>query len=278
MSPTATGNPRPLAVVTGASSGIGAVFATRLAERGYDLVLAARRKDRLEELAAEMEKRFGVRAEPIQADLTDDGDLRRVEDRIIAAANLDFLVNNAGFATKGLFHNADPAGQDRMHRLHVLATARLTRAALPGMVARKKGNVVNVSSVAAFGQNLGNVSYCATKAWMNSFTEGLHLEMRMIGSPVRVQALCPGFTLTEFHDALGVDRKAIPPGWWMSAEVVVDASFRGLEKGIWMVVPGWRYRGFAFLTSVVPRTLRHALALGAANRSRRAAHTRTPSV
>jgi len=268
---------RPLAVVTGASSGIGAVFARRLAARGYDLLLAARRKDRLEELAGELETQFGVQAEPFPADLADEGDLRRIEDRVIGVANLEFLVNNAGFGTKGLFHKADPVGQDRMHRLHVLATARLTQAALIGMVARKKGNVVNVSSAAAFGQNPGNVSYCATKAWMNSFTEGLHLEMRMIGSSVRVQALCPGFTMTEFHDALGVDRKAVPAGWWMPAEEVVDASFRGLEKGNWMVVPGWRYKAYAILMSVSPTILRHLLVLGAANRSRRAAHTRTPS-
>lgn len=277
MSTSAPGSVRPLAVVTGASSGIGAVFATRLAARGYDLVLAARRKDRLEKLAAELETRFGVRAEPFRADLADDADLRRLEDRILGAATLEFLVNNAGFGTKGLFHKAEPLGQDRMHRLHVLATARLTQAALLGMVARKKGNVVNVSSAAAFGQNPGNVSYCATKTWMNSFTEGLHLEMRLIGSPVRVQALCPGFTLTEFHDALGVDRKTIPAGWWMPAETVVDASFRGLEKGNLTVVPGWRYKCFALLMSVAPRILLHALALGAANRSRRAAHAHTPS-
>lgn len=278
MLSTATGTIRPLAVVTGASSGIGAVFARRLAAKGYNLVLTARRKDRLEELAGALEKQFGVRAEPVPADLADEGGLRRVEDRIATAVNLEFLVNNAGFGTTGLFHEADPAGQDRMLRLHVLATARLTRAALVGMAARKKGNVVNVSSVAAFAQNPGNVSYCATKAWMNSFTEGLHLELKSIGFPVRVQSLCPGFTLTEFHDTLGVDRKAIPPGWWMTAEAVVDASLRGLERGKWMVVPGWRYRGYAILTSVVPRILRHALALSAAARSRRTARTPAPSV
>ncbi len=274
MTGTVAGTARPLAVVTGASSGIGAVFARRLAGNGYDLVLAARRRDRLDAVAGELETRFGIRAEPLPADLADDGDLRRVEERIFAAANLEFLVNSAGFGTKELFHEADPAGQERMLRLHVLATARLTRAALAGMVARKKGYVVNVSSAAAFAQSPGNVSYCSTKAWMNSFTEGLHLEMRSIGSPVRVQALCPGFTLTEFHDAMGVDRKVIPAGWWMPAEAVVDASLRALEKGTLIVVPGWRYRAYAILMSVAPRILRHALAVSAAGRRRRTAPRR----
>ncbi len=262
---------RPLAVVTGASSGIGAVFARRLAERGYDLLLAARRRDRLEALAEELGQRFGIAAEPFPADLADDGDLRRLEERIVAAANLAFLVNNAGFGTKGLFWEADPAGQDRMHRLHVLATVRLTRAALPGMVARRAGCVVNVSSAAAFAQNPGNVSYCATKAWMNSFTEGLYLELSSVGSPVRVQALCPGFTVTEFHDVLGSDRKLIPAGWWMPAEAVVDASFRGLERGTWLLVPGWRYKAYAVVMAVAPRALRHLLAVSAAGRVRRRA-------
>ncbi len=268
---------RPLALVTGASGGIGAIFARRLAEKGYDLVLAARRKERLEELANELEKSFGITAEPFPADLAADGDLRRMEDRITAAANLGFLVNNAGFGTMGLFHEADPAGQERMLRLHVLATARLARAALPGMVARKKGSIVNVSSAAAFAQNPGNVSYCSTKVWMNSFTEGLHLELRSIGSPVRVQALCPGFTLTEFHDVLGVDRKVIPAGWWMRAETVVDASLRELGKRKWLVVPGWRYRAFAILMSAAPRILRHALAVSTAGRARRTGPSRPPS-
>ncbi len=262
-------NDRPLAVVTGASSGIGAVFARRLAERGYDLVLAARRRDRLETLAEELGRRFGVGAEPFPADLADDGDLRRLEARVVAAPNLAFLVNNAGFGTKGLIWEADPEGQDRMHRLHVMATVRLARAALPGMVARKAGCVVNVSSAAAFAQNPGNVSYCATKAWMNSFTEGLYLELKSVGSPVRVQALCPGFTVTEFHDVLGADRKLIPAGWWMPAEAVVDASFRGLERGKWLLVPGWRYRAYAVLMAVAPRGLRHLLAVSAAGRARR---------
>ncbi len=259
---------RPLAVVTGASSGIGAVFARRLAAAGHDLLLVARRKERLEELSKELEDRHGVAAEVFAADLTVENQLHAVEQRIAEAGNLDFLVNNAGFGTRGQFFESDVDAQDKMHRLHVIATMRLTRAALPGMVARQKGNVVNVSSVAAFIQGSGNVSYCATKAWMNSFTEGVHLELRACGSPVRVQALCPGFTVTEFHDTMGVDRKLIPASWWMPAEAVVDASLQGLESGRLFVIPGLMYRGFVLVLKLLPRAVRHALAIRYGSRHR----------
>ena len=245
---------RPLAVVTGASSGIGATFARQFAARGCDLVLVARRKDRLLQLATELEA-TGVRAEVLPADLTLDGDLAVVEQRLASAHNLEFLVNNAGFGTRGRFIEVEPEIHERMHRLHVLATVRLTRAALPGMVARGKGNIVNVSSVAAFGTAPGNVSYCATKAWMNSFTEALALELGCTGSPVKVQALCPGFTYTEFHDVMNVDRKLIPSGWWMPADKVVAASLRGLERGDIVVVPGLRYKLVVLLLGLTPRAL-----------------------
>jgi len=249
------------ALVTGASSGIGEVYARRLADRGYDLILVARRKERLSQLAAEIEKTHGVSAEVLEADLADEEGLKRVEERIGGDGKLEFLVNNAGFGTRGLFFRADGEGQDRMHRLHVVATERLCHAALPGMVSRGKGSVVNVSSVAAFGQSPGNASYCATKAWMNSFTEGLFLDLAAIGSPVRVQALCPGYTVTEFHDATGIGRDHVPAGWWMSAEDVVDASLRGLARGKLFVVPGWRYRFYVVLLNALPGSVVRSLAL-----------------
>jgi uncharacterized protein len=254
-------DPRPLALITGASSGIGAAFAGRLAAAGYDLMLVARRRDRLEALAAALVREHGPQAEVLAADLACAADLARVEERIAAAGSLEVLVNNAGFGTRGRFAETDVVSQDRMHRLHVLAPVRLTRAALPGMIARRKGSVVNVSSVAAFAPNPGNVSYCATKAWMNRFTEGLHLELRSAGSPVRVQALCPGYTVTEFHAAMGAGRDHVPPGWWMSAEDVVDASLRGLARGKLVVVPGLRYKTYGLVTRLLPRSLLHALIL-----------------
>ena len=257
------------ALVTGASSGIGAVYARRLASGGYDLVLVARRIERLEQLADELETSHGVEAEVLAADLTEDADLRKVEERITRAGDLEFLVNNAGFGTRGLFFQVDAKGQDRMHRLHVLAAVRLSHAALAGMVARGKGNLVNVSSVAAFAQSPGNAGYCATKAWMNSFTEGLYLDLASIGSLVKVQALCPGYTLTEFHDALGIGRDHVPAGWWTSAEDVVAASLRGLARGKLFVVPGWRYKFYVFLLKALPGFVVRSLALRLQGKYRR---------
>ena len=252
---------RKFALITGASSGIGAMFASQLAARGLDLVLVARREDRLQQLAGSLRKSHGVEVEVLPADLASDEGLALVERYIAAAPNLELLVNNAGFGTVGYFYNVDASSQDQMHRLHVLATTRLTRAALEGMVARKNGGVINVSSVAGFWQSPGTVSYCATKCWMNSFTKGLALELKAIGSPVRVQALCPGFTHTEFHEAAGYDRNIISETWWMSAEEVVSDSLRGLDRGQVFVVPGWRYRVLVFFMKHLPEAILDAIAL-----------------
>ena len=248
-------------MVTGASSGIGEAFARRLARDGFSLILVARRHELLEQLAGELGS-----AETIAADLTREEDLARVEARIATAPELELLVNNAGFGTKGLFWETPLEGQDGMHRLHVMATLRLTRAALAGMAPRGRGGVINVSSVAAFGQSSGNVSYCATKAWMNSFTEGLDLELRGAGSPVRVQALCPGFTVSGFHDSMGMNREGIPSWLWMTAGDVVDASLRGLARGKLFVVPGAIYKLVVTLEKLTPRWLRSQVVVRAARR------------
>ena len=251
-------------MVTGASSGIGAAFARRLARDGFQLILVARRHDLLEQLAGELGG-----AETLAADLTLEEDLARVEARIASTPELELLVNNAGFGTKGQLWETPLDGQERMHQLHVMATLRLTRAALAAMVPRARGGVINVSSVAAFGQSPGNIGYCATKAWMNSFTEGLDLELRGSGSPVRVQALCPGFTVTGFHDAMGMSREGIPAWLWMRAGDVVDASLRGLERGKLFVVPGAIYKLVVLLEKLTPRWLRTAAVVRATRRARR---------
>lgn len=269
MTSALLGNAGRSAMVTGASSGIGAAYAKRLAALGYDLILVARRKDRLEKLAEELERDHGTKSVVLAADLTEDDDLRKVEERIALAGDLELVVNNAGFGTRGLFFEADVDEQDRMHRLHVLAAVRLCHAALAGMVARGKGSIVNVSSVAAFGQSPGNASYCATKAWMNSFTEGLHLDLAAAGSSVQVQALCPGYTLTEFHDTSGIGRDRVPTGWWMSAEDMVDASFSGIARRKLIVVPGWRYKFYVFLIKAIPGIVLRFLALRIRGKYRR---------
>jgi hypothetical protein len=249
---------RPVALVTGASAGIGAAYARRLAAQGYDLLLVARRADRLHKLAAELALRHGVRAEPLPADLTSDTDLKSVEDRIAREEHLEFLLNNAGFGVSGRFYEAPLDAQDAMHRLHVMAILRLSHAALRKMTARGKGAVVNVASVAGFVCRPGYTSYYSTKAWINCFTEGLYLELKQARSPVRVQALCPGYTVTEFHDVIKFDRKRVPASMWTSAEQVVDASLEGLKHDKLFVVPGWRYKFIVLLLRLMPRPLLHA--------------------
>jgi short-subunit dehydrogenase len=263
------GKSQGLALVTGASSGIGAVYAERLAAQGYDLLLVARRKDRLDALAHELGKQHRIQAEGFAADLAKDAGLRLVEDRIAASGNLVVLVNNAGFGIRGLFQESDLERQEEMHRLHIIATMRLTHVALKGMMARGRGTIVNVSSVAAFSQSPWNTTYSATKAWMNSFTEALSVELKTCGAPIQVQALCPGFTVTEFHDVMGIDRKIIPASWWMTAEAVVDESLRGLARGKLIVIPGWRYRVYVALLAFIPRVVQRYLTVAFARRVRR---------
>lgn len=248
---------RPLAVITGASAGIGATFARKLAARGYDLWLVGRREDRLRTLAAELQEKHGIAVECIAADLTQQEDLESLASRVRAAENLSLLVNNAGFGTNHYFFETDAAGQDAMHRLHVVATARLTHAALANLVPRKVAGsgVINVSSVAAFSTTPQNVSYCATKTWMNRFTEGLAMELGAWKSPVTVQALCPGFTLSEFHDVTGVDRATVPASLWMTSDFVVEESLQGFAQRKLFVIPGWRYKLIVGFLRVMPGAL-----------------------
>jgi len=153
--------------------------------------------------------------------------------------DLDLLVNNAGFGAVSRFYVGDPQRHFKMLQVHITASVRLARSALPGMVARKRGWIINVASVAAFFP-FGSVLYPSTKAFLVSFSQALQTEIQ--GTGVRVQALCPGFTYTEFHDVIDMDRKIVPRFAWMSAERVVSTSLKALPRGPVIVVPGWHYR------------------------------------
>jgi short-subunit dehydrogenase len=250
---------RTLVAITGASSGIGAVFARKLAA-GHDLLLIARREERLEELSRQLSAEHGARIDILVADLSKEDDLGRVAERIETDQNLALLVNNAGFGSRGLFWNTPYEQQEQMHKLHILATLRLSHAALRNFVPRDQGGIINVASVAAFIRSPGSTGYAATKSWMTAFTEGLYLELKRAGSRVAVQALCPGFTYSEFHDAMGVDRsKTAPPFFWLKAEDVVDASLEGLRRRKLFVVPGWQYRILTTLFTRIPTGWRLAL-------------------
>jgi len=242
---------RPVALVTGASSGIGEAFARRFARDGYDLVLVARRKDRLDALAGELRKTADVTV--LQADLADPEQLRLVEDKIRSTERLEGLVNNAGFMRPQEFRKADVDVWDEMIRLHVLATTRLTYAALPQMVSRKRGDIINLASVAAFIPVPNNVVYSASKAFLNTFTEGLLQELH--GTGVRVQALCPGWTRTELVASPDVDTSRIPSWGWMESEDVVDYSLRCLRRKRLICIPGWRNRLMVRLCLLPGRSL-----------------------
>ena len=265
--PTPPGTALGTALVTGATAGIGAAFARQLAARGYDLVLVARDLARLEALAAELRGRHAVRAEALAADLSGDEGVERVVGRIAALPSLALLVNNAGFGTAGALATAPVEVQERMLRLHVLAPMRLTRAALPGLLARAAlpgrlerpaGVVVNVSSVASFLYAAGSVNYCATKAYLTTFSEGLGAELA--GTGVQVQALCPGFTRTEFHQRIGPAAGDHPDWMWLTADAVVRASLTQLDRrGQVICVPGLHYKLLVAVVRLLPRRLIGAL-------------------
>jgi len=248
------------ALITGASAGLGAEYARRLAAAGTDLILVARRLDRLEGLAKELGSRHGVRVETVQADLSTPEGLAAVEGRIAASATLDLLVNNAGFGGRTGFVKGETAEHLNMVRVHVEAPVRLTRAALPGMIDRGRGAVINLSSIAAFSAFSGAM-YSGTKAFLVMFSQNLQDEVRRKG--IVVQALCPGMTHTEFHQVAKIDKSIVPRFFWMTASKVVRISLRRVGRGV-VCVPGWKNKIIAFAmrcpaTAAVVRLVGHTM-------------------
>lgn len=231
------------ALITGASSGIGAEFARITAARGYDLILVARRQERLGALADECREAYGTDTEVLAADLATPDDVTRIVEKIEAHPSLELLVNNAGFGTTG--HFADVALEKHLDMLHVhiTATMRLTHAALKGMLARRSGGIVNVSSLSAYLAMPNAVTYCTTKMGLITFSQALAKELTNTG--VHVQALCPGFTYTEFHDTpefAKFNRADVSAGLWMPAADVVNESLAALESGTVVCIPGRKNR------------------------------------
>jgi short-subunit dehydrogenase len=252
------------ALITGASAGMGAEFARRLAAAGTDLILVARRLDRLEALAGELREKHGVKVEAFQADLATSDGIGRVEDRIAGDETIDLLVNDAGFGGRKGFIKGETADHLTMIRVHVETTVRLTKAALAGMIERGRGAVINMSSIAAFSVFSGAM-YSGTKAFLVMFSENLQDQVRPKG--IVIQALCPGMTHTEFHQVAAIDKSIVPRPFWMTASEVVRISLRRLGHGV-VCVPGWKNKVIAFFmrcpaTAVIVRLVGRTMAVRA---------------
>ena len=239
------------ALVTGATAGIGAAFARRLAANGYDLVLVARDADRLAATAEDLVHRFGGSVEVLPADLGDAVQLGAVESRLADASRpVDLLVNNAGYGLNKSFVAASADDLATQVAVMVTAVLRLTHAAVPGMVERGSGGLLNVASIAGY-MNAG--PYSATKAWMLTFSAGLSEELR--GTGVTVTALVPGFVRTEFHERAGQDVSGYPDRLWLDADEVAEAGIQAVRAGRSRVIPGTAYKAAAFAAKVLPTAL-----------------------
>jgi short-subunit dehydrogenase len=239
--------------VTGATSGIGAAFARRLAAEGHDLLLVARDEERLSKLASELGARGGEAA-VLTADLATPEGCDTLAERLSDESHpVDLLVNNAGMTLNTSFLRSTVAKEELLLRLNVNAVMRLTLAVLPGMVARRHGAVVNVSSVTGFAALMPGSTYPASKAWVTNFTESTALSVRRFG--VRVMALCPGYTRTEFHQRAGIDISKTPDFLWLDADTVVRVGLRDLRRGKMVSVPDWKYKTMVFAVRHMPRPL-----------------------
>lgn len=243
------------AVITGATSGIGAAYAKRFAEQGYDLVITGRRREKIEALAENIRKECHVRVEVVLAELSEKEGIRKVIETM-QEKQVEILVNNAGFGANSLFYECDLEVAEQLASVSVIAPMELIRAALPDMVKRKSGTIINISSESVYMIVPKNSVYSGSKAFLKSFTEGLHVDL--IGTGVRVQAVCPGLTHTDFHEKMGMEKsRQANKGFvsWMSPEEIVACSLNDLQKGKVICIPGFHTKLMTRMLSFLPRKM-----------------------
>ena len=237
------------ALITGASAGIGASYAKQLAASGTDLVLVARDAVRLETLANELKAKHSVQVEVLPADLADRGQLEKVCTRA-AQSDIDLVVNNAGFGIKQPFVGGTIEAEQNLLDVLVIAVMRITHAALPGMLQRDRGGIINVSSVAGW---MSSGTYSSAKAWVTSFSEALATLHKK--SNVHVMALCPGYTRTEFHARANMETETIPNWMWLDVDAAVAKSLKDFKNGKVISVPGMQYKFLSLVAQYLPRPI-----------------------
>jgi uncharacterized protein len=240
-----------IALVTGATAGIGAQYARLLAREGFDLILVARDKKRLSATAKMLNKEFGIKVDLLPADLTQPLQLEKVRKRLSDVKKpVDVLINNAGFGINKSFLQSEIKAEQELLDVLVTAPMRLTHAVLPVMLQRNSGVIVNVSSVASW---IAGGTYSAAKSYLTVLTESLHTELR--STKVKISALCPGFTRTEFHQRGRMKMKGLPNFMWLSAEQVVEKSWRDANAGKVISIPGWQYLILSSISRFGPRPM-----------------------
>lgn len=237
------------ALVTGATAGIGESFTRLLAENNYNIVLVARDLNRLQERARELENKFSIQTHIIQADLSTEIGTAAVE-KYITENQVDVLINNAGFGINKAFTVSSLEAEQQLLDVLVRTPMRLMHVILPGMKERNKGVIINVSSVAGF---IAGGTYSASKSYLTVLSESLHTELA--GTNVKVSALCPGFTRTEFHQRGRMSMKGLPSFMWLNSDRLVSQSWTDALKGEAISIPGWQYRALVFVIQGLPRSI-----------------------
>ena len=247
------------AVITGATSGLGAAYAKRFASDGYDLILVGRRKDVITGIADSLAVKNKIRAQVVIADLSDDRGLQEVISAVNSTPNVEVLINNAGYAISKAFEEMDPSEYETMIKVHQLAPMRLISSVLPDMIKARQGTIINVASIGAYMPVARSSIYNATKAFLQLFTEALHMELKNTG--IRVQVLCPGFMDTDFYrfttekkkNSMSRVTQKIP------LEEIVNYSLKSLKRNKVICIPGFSYKAICELSSVLPRNMVYSL-------------------